>query len=86
MNINKLISIIQDKIKKNIILQEINIEDKTFLHKKHPSHIDGKFHLKIIISSVDLKKLSKIESTKKIYSILNEELKMYIHSIQILIQ
>jgi len=29
--------------------------------------------------------MNTIESTKKIYSILNEELKKYIHSIQILI-
>ena len=33
----------------------------------------------------DLKKLTKIESSKIIYKILDEELKKYIHSIQILI-
>jgi len=38
------------------------------------------------IQSSELKKLNKIMSTKKIYSILKEELKEYIHSIQILIQ
>ena len=31
------------------------------------------------------KKLNKIESNKKIYKILNEEMKEYIHSLQILI-
>tara|TARA_B100001123_G_scaffold397554_1_gene480878 strand:+ start:1708 stop:1821 length:114 start_codon:yes stop_codon:yes gene_type:complete len=35
--------------------------------------------------SSELRKMNKIESTKKIYSILDEELKKYIHSIQILI-
>jgi BolA protein len=85
MNINQLISIIKSKIKNNILLEDINIEDKTFLHKNHKTHKDGKFHLKLTIMSKELKKMNKIESTKKIYSILDKELKEYIHSIQILI-
>ena len=85
MNINQLISIVKNKIEKNISLEYINIEDKTFLHKSHKTHQDGKFHLKLTITSVELKKMNTIESTKKIYSILDEELKKYIHSIQILI-
>jgi len=85
MNINQLILIVTKKIKKNILLENINIEDKTFLHKDHKSNQDGKFHLKLTIMSQELKKMNKIQSTKKIYSILDEELKKYIHSIQILI-
>ena len=85
MNINQLILIVKKKINKNILLESINIEDKTFLHKNHKSNQDGKFHLKLTIMSQEFKKMNKIQSTKKIYSILNEELKKYIHSIQILI-
>ena len=85
MNINELISIAKKKIKKNILLEYINIEDKSFLHKNHASNQTGKFHLKLIIQSKELKKVSKIESNKKIYKILDYELKQYIHSIQILI-
>ena len=85
MNINQLISIVTKKINKNILLESINIEDKTFLHKGHKTNQDGKFHLKLTIMSQELKKMNKIESTKKIYSILDEELKKNIHSIQILI-
>ena len=85
MNTNELISIVKNKIKKNISLEYINIEDKTFLHKDHKTHQDGKFHLKLIIKSSEIEKISKIELTKKIYKILDEELKTYIHSIQILI-
>ena len=85
MNINQLILIVKKKINQNILLESINIEDKTFLHKNHKSNQDGKFHLKLTIMSQELKKMNKIQSTKKIYSILNEELKKYIHSIQILI-
>ena len=73
------------KLKKNISIENILIEDKTFLHKNHIGHESNKFHLKISIESDELKKLSKIDSNKKIYKILDEELKKYIHSLQILI-
>ena len=85
MNINQLISIVKNKIEKNISLEYVNIEDKTFLHKGHKTHQDGKFHLKLSIKSSESEKINKIKLTKKIYSILDEELKKYIHSIQILI-
>ena len=83
MDINELIAIVKKKLNDEIIIEKIEIEDKSFLHKKHPGHQEGKFHLKLIISSVELKKMNKIESNKKIYKILDEELKKFIHSIQI---
>ena len=68
-----------------INIGSIKIEDKSFLHKNHDGNQKGKFHLKITLISQELSKLSRIESNKKIYKILNKELKDYIHSIQILI-
>ena len=85
MNINQLIKIVKNKLNKNIICEKIEIQDKTFLHKNHSSNEKNKFHIKIIITSKYLKEKNKIESTKKIYKILEEELKNSIHSIQILI-
>ena len=85
MNIDELIANVKKKIKKNINIENILIEDKTFLHKKHPGHKSHKFHLKITIESKELKKLNKIESNKKIYKILDEELRNQVHSLQILI-
>ena len=85
MNINDLILIVKKKIKKNILIKNIDVEDKTFLHKKHKSHNTKKFHLKLIIESSQLKEMEKIQSTRRIYSILKEELDKHIHSIQILI-
>ena len=41
--------------------------------------------LKLIIISNELRKLNRIESNKKIFKILNDEMKKYIHSLQILI-
>ena len=85
MNIDELITNVKKKIKKNINTENILIEDKTFLHKNHAGHEKNKFHLKITIDSEELKKLNKIQSNKKIYKILDEELKNHIHSLQILI-
>ena len=70
MKINELIAIIKKKLEKNILLDKIIIEDKSFLHKNHPGNQKGKFHLKIIIESKELLLLSKINSNKKIYRIL----------------
>ena len=84
MNINELIAIVKNKLEAKIIIQDLKIEDKSFLHKNHKGHQEGKFHLKLIITSDELAKKSKIISTKRIYGILDLELKEYIHSIQIL--
>ena len=85
MNINDLIAIVKKKLIKEVIIEKINIEDKSFLHKNHSGHQEGKYHLKIILSSSELKALSRIESNKRVYKILDKELKEHIHSIQILI-
>ncbi len=85
MNINELIAIVKNKLQKSINLDFIKIEDKSFLHKNHPGNKEGKFHLKISIKSNELTKIGRIESNKKVYKILDKEIKNYIHSIQILI-
>ena len=85
MNINELIAIVKNKLEKEIVIQDLKIEDKSFLHKSHKGHQEGKFHLKLIINSEELAETSKIVSTKKIYSILDLEIKEHIHSIQILL-
>ena len=83
MNIKQLTEIVKNKLEQNITCEKIEIQDKTFLHKNHKTNDENKFHLKLIITSNYLKKKNKIESTKEIYKILENELKNYIHSIQI---
>ena len=85
MDINELITIVKKKLLNEINIESINIEDKSFLHKNHSGNQDGKFHLKITLKSLELKKMSKIESNKMIYRVLDDEIKKFIHSIQILI-
>ena len=85
MDINELIAIVKKKLEKEINLESINIEDKSFLHKNHAGYQQGKFHLKINIKSTELRNMSRVNSNKKIYRILNQEIKKFIHSLQILI-
>ena len=85
MDINDLIAIVKKKLQKQIVIENIKIEDKSFLHKNHPGNQKDKFHLKILLNSRELKKMNRIESNKKIHKILESELKEYIHSLQLLI-
>ncbi len=85
MDINQLISIIKNELSEKIQIENINIEDKSFLHKNHKNNEKGKFHLKISIESKELNKIGKLESNRIIHKIMNEEIKLYIHSLQILI-
>ena len=85
MDIIELIANIKKKLKDQIKIENIKIEDKSFLHKKHIGNQIGKFHIKLIIDSNELKKMKKIESSKRIYKILDYEIKNFIHSLQILI-
>ena len=83
MDINELIAIIKKKLSDKINIQNIEIEDKSFLHKNHKVNQKGKYHLKLNIVSDELKNMNRIESNKKIYKVLDKELKETIHSIQI---
>jgi BolA protein len=85
MEINKLIDLIEQKIKKNFEVNKINIKDESFLHKKHKNFNKKKFYIKLTVDSSELKKSSLLESNRKIYKVLEDEIKEHIHSIQIVI-
>ena len=83
MKISELIKIIEKKILSQDCITKVYIEDKSFLHKNHKSNEKGKFHIVLSIESDELKNKSKLYSTRFIYKILDDELKKYIHSLQI---
>ena len=85
MDINELIAIVKKKLTDQIDIESIKIEDKSFLHKNHAGNQEGRYHLKIIMDSNELKALNRVESNKRVYKILDKEMKEHIHSIQILI-
>ena len=86
MDIENLIKNIKTKLLKNSYIQNVEIQYKTHLHLKHKSHEKNKYHVKLTIFSDELKLISKLDATKKINKILQDEIKNYIHSIQILIE
>ncbi len=86
MDIENLIKNIKEKLLQYSFIEDVKIEDKTYLHLKHSSNDKNKFHIKLTVYSNELKKITKINSTKKIYKILENEIKLYIHSIQILFE
>jgi BolA protein len=85
MKINSLIKILKDKLTKEININNIKIEDKSFLHKKHKNFSKDKFHIKLIIESSELKKISSIKANRKVHSILRDEIDRSIHSLQIIV-
>ena len=84
MDINQLSEIVKKKILENKIIESVELEDKSFLHKKHKTNNPNKFHIILKIKSKTLKNMSRLESNKFIFRILDEEIKNYIHSLQIL--
>jgi BolA family transcriptional regulator, general stress-responsive regulator len=79
----KLFEQIKKKINNEIKAENITLIDNSRFHNKHKSFDPSKSHIKIIIQSDDLKKMSKIEAHKKIFSILRDEMKSKIHALQI---
>ena len=84
MDINQLSKIVKKKILDNKLIEHLEIEDKSFLHKNHKTNNPNKFHIKLKIKSKTLKNMSRIDSNKFIFRLLDKEIKSYIHSLQIL--
>ena len=85
MEINSLTKILKEKLTKNFTVNNLKIEDKSFLHKRHKNFDKDKFHIKLTIESSELKKISSIEANRIIYGILKNEMSANIHSLQIII-
>ena len=77
---------IKEKIKEKINPENIILIDNSRLHTKHKSFDSNKLHLKIVIESKKLKKMSKIAAHKEIFSILKDEMKNKIHALEIQIK
>ena len=74
---------VKKKISKKINPEDIILIDNSHLHSKHKSFDVNKFHLKIIIKSKALKKMSKIEAHKAIFATLKDEMQNKIHALEI---
>ena len=74
---------IKEKIRQKINPENIILIDNSSFHTKHKSFDPDKLHLKIIIESEKLRKMSKIVAHKEIFSILKKEMKNKIHALEI---
>ena len=74
---------VKEKINSRLNPEQILLIDNSYLHTKHKSFDPSKFHLKLVIKSEKLKKMSKISAHKTIFSILNDEMKNKIHALEI---
>ena len=77
---------VKAKINKRLNPEHILLIDNSSLHFKHKSFDINKLHLKLIIKSGKLRKLRKIDAHRVIFSILKDEMKDKIHSLEIKIK
>ena len=77
---------VKAKISKEFDPEKILLIDNSNLHTKHKSFNFTKFHLKLIIKSEKFKNMSKVESHRAIFSILDDEMKSKIHALEIKIE
>ena len=74
---------IEQKLRKNINFEKIEIIDNSHKHKGHKSFSSTKLHLSLNIKSNYLVSLSKLDAHKLIMKVLEDELKTKIHALEI---
>ena len=74
---------IEEKVKKNITIEKINILDNSDKHKKHKFYDVNKYHLSLEIESRQLRSMSRLSAQRKIMRILNQEIRDKIHALEI---
>ena len=83
---NNFLEFVENKIKKNIKLENIVVIDNSRYHAKHKSFDAEKYHLSLDIESEYLRSFDKIKAQREIMKILSEELKNKIHALEIKIK
>ena len=74
---------VKEKIRNQLNPEELSLIDNSFLHTKHKSFDPKKIHIKLVIKSKELRRISKIEAHKIIFSILKDEMNNRIHALEI---
>ncbi len=80
------LKIVEDKLKKKINLEKIEIINNSHKHRGHKFFSEEKYHLHLKIQSTYLKSISRINAQKLIMSTLKEDLKDKIHALEISIE
>ena len=77
---------IEKKLKKYIEFEKIKIVDNSYKHIKHKSFSPEKLHLQLIIKSVYLKSIPRVDAQRQIMKILKDDLNKKIHALEINIE
>ena len=77
---------IENKLKNEIIFENLEIIDNSKKHQGHKFFSENKFHLKLIIKSLELNSLPRLKAQKRIMDILKDDLKNKIHALEINIE
>ena len=80
------LKIVEDKLKKKINLEKIEIINNSHKHKGHKFFSEEKYHLHLKIKSLYLKSISRLSAQRIIMNILKEDLKTKIHALEISIE
>ncbi len=83
---NEFLRRIEEKVKKNIKIENILIIDNSNKHKKHKFFDTNKYHLKLEIESIYLKSINKVSAQRQIMKILDKEMRESIHALEIKIK
>ena len=83
---NEFLKRIEEKVKKNIKIENILIIDNSDKHKKHKFFDSNRYHLKLEIESIYLKSINKVNAQRQIMKILDKEMRESIHALEIKIK
>tara|TARA_B100001029_G_C14957409_1_gene392400 strand:- start:216 stop:470 length:255 start_codon:yes stop_codon:yes gene_type:complete len=83
---NDFLKLVEEKVKKNIKIENILIIDNSSKHKKHKFFDSNKYHLTLEIESDYLKSIDKVHAQRQVMKILDKELKEKIHALEIKIK
>ena len=77
-------TLIKKKLLNNLGINDVEVINNSHLHQNHQqSPNNGTSHFKLIIKDKQLSELPKVQSHQKIYSCLSEEMKSFIHALEI---
>tara|TARA_B100001057_G_scaffold359835_1_gene362112 strand:- start:241 stop:498 length:258 start_codon:yes stop_codon:yes gene_type:complete len=74
------------KLNNQIKIENIDIIDNSYKHKRHKFFSPEKFHLHLRIKSLYLNTLSRVNAQKLIMNVLKDDLKTKIHALEISIE
>ena len=74
---------IEKKLKKYIEFEKIKIVDNSYKHINHKSFSPGKLHLQLIIKSIYLNSIPRVDAQRQIMKILKDDLNKKIHALEI---